>query len=239
MQSRKGFTLIELLVVISIIALLIALLLPAIKRSKTIALRLQCQSNLHQIGVAVNSYAGENEGWTPVLRWGGSEDSRYGYGAWFNNRPLALGLLAAGGYVGEGEAAKVFYCPVQKDHSHVWDGVVGWDPDPAVMAAYTGTAPASGGGWRSTDWWVSTGYFMRRSQNLGEMQSRRAIAGDMWYAGHGFDAHNDPLGANIVFTDSSVVWFDDSEVGWISLSASTISLIDQVWDWIDEDAGGF
>ncbi|MAE66983.1 MAG: hypothetical protein CMJ18_22210 [Phycisphaeraceae bacterium] len=64
-SCRRGFTLIELLVVISIIALLIALLLPAIKRSKEIARRIACASGLHQIGIGLIAYAGEQNGELP------------------------------------------------------------------------------------------------------------------------------------------------------------------------------
>ena len=58
-RARFGFTLIELLVVIVIIALLAALLLPALSGAKMAAYRIQCTSNLHQIGIALQLYVGD------------------------------------------------------------------------------------------------------------------------------------------------------------------------------------
>lgn len=63
---RSGFTLIELLVVISIIAVLIALLLPALARAKDLALRIGGASNLRQIGIALHEYANEYRGQYPM-----------------------------------------------------------------------------------------------------------------------------------------------------------------------------
>lgn len=57
-----GFTLIELLAVIAIIAILGALLLPTLARSKASARRIQCTSNLHQLGLAAQMYWNDNGG---------------------------------------------------------------------------------------------------------------------------------------------------------------------------------
>lgn len=65
LQRQRAFTLIELLVVISIIALLVGILLPALGAARRTAQSMVCLSNLRQIGVGVAGYAADNDSATP------------------------------------------------------------------------------------------------------------------------------------------------------------------------------
>ena len=65
MSRKTSFTLIELLVVIAIIAILAAMLLPALGRAREAARRAVCTSNCRQVGFALIMYADPYDGWTP------------------------------------------------------------------------------------------------------------------------------------------------------------------------------
>ena len=73
-ECATGFTLIELLVVIAIIAILAAMLMPALSSAKQRAWTISCNSNLHQISIGMTMYADENQGFYPEsggdIPWG-------------------------------------------------------------------------------------------------------------------------------------------------------------------------
>ena len=234
-QDRLGFTLVELLVVIAIILLLVTLLLPSLTLAREAARRAVCAANLHHIGLAEQIYAGDNDGWTPILYgyWGTSEldkggNPHYGYAAWQPNlnppdgMKLGLGLLAYD-YISDGHIA---YCPSQKDWSHYgYDHpVIGW-----IHFERFDNYPGY------TEYmWVITGLFTRSSLRLTEQP--KAICGDMWYWTHSARCHMQE-GVNNSYTDGSTLWFaraDPIHTWWINGPNFDEWRIRDVWDYLDE-----
>lgn len=106
----RGFTLIEVLVVVAIIALLVAILIPSLKAAREQAKRVDCASNLHQIGVGVNLYSNAHKDDLPVLYRTTSAFTTY-YVRSGSLGTVNLGLIANARYAAN--EPQLFYCTGQ------------------------------------------------------------------------------------------------------------------------------
>lgn len=169
-KNVKGFTLVELLVVISIIALLVSILLPALNKARDQAKLLLCKTNLRQQGIAFQTYALDNNGAMVPGNymmghdiWGmPSENSTGGT----DNRPINLGyLLAADSLPLPSSPDHPFYCSAMEAGNH--------QPDPAGFK-YASTPTVASFEKRGFDGWginsraVNIGYDYRDTIDDGD-----------------------------------------------------------------------
>jgi prepilin-type N-terminal cleavage/methylation domain-containing protein/prepilin-type processing-associated H-X9-DG protein len=177
--EQKGFTLIELLVVIAIIAILAAMLLPALNAAKVRAVTTNCMSNKRQLLLATLMYAGDNKEFLPlnfdvrnnpqtpptlyngqpawitgVIDWKGGPGFTYNTNtAFLVNRRYSL----LGGYVGGNP--RVFQCPADQYASPV-QHAQGWNyrSHSIVEDAAVGPGPkysVNNFGWTIASWYVA------------------------------------------------------------------------------------
>ena len=157
----RGFTLIEVLVVVAIIAVLVAMLLPALAKSRENAQRAVCCSNLKQIGAAIYMYAGDWQGQWPRYQAGTYDNGLYTIPIIWDNEVQTgmppwhwdtLGKLW--GPVNYLKDKKVFLCPCDKLDAWLFDSKYRkWDG----MDIYTIGSSYCTRGWAQTNSTLANG----------------------------------------------------------------------------------
>jgi prepilin-type N-terminal cleavage/methylation domain-containing protein len=127
-NRKSGFTLIELLVVIAIIAILASLLLPALGKAKEKAKRINCASNLRQLGLSCQFYAGDNNDKLPNSG-----------GNWMWDMPI----LTANLLTDNGARRAIPYDPSfkEQDNDELWGGPNGFGGGGFRVIGYAVTFP--------------------------------------------------------------------------------------------------
>jgi len=114
-RNGSAFTLVELLVVVSIIALLISILLPSLRRAREQAKDVLCKSNMHQIGIAFTMYGEKFDG-----KWPAAVDTLGNQNRWpvpfFEGEIIKddLATFDANGNMLKGGSATIFLCPSER-----------------------------------------------------------------------------------------------------------------------------
>ncbi|MBI4026902.1 MAG: prepilin-type N-terminal cleavage/methylation domain-containing protein [Verrucomicrobia bacterium] len=191
-----SFTLIELLVVVAIIAILAALLMPALKQSRNQAKKIACMNNLRQLGVAFEMYAGDNNNLLPEVYIAPSFIA-FGIQQW----DLPQLHIGAGNLYPYFKKGQLYFCPsVDKSYEGA-ENSYEWFQNRWGVAGFNVSMHYIYPGWQIS---AQTGdqYYPRKDQ----LQPRQAILTDwtplVWLTAPGY-LHGGEY-ANVLHNDGSV-----------------------------------
>ncbi len=225
-HSSRHFTLVELLVVMGVIALLAAMLMPALAKAREKAGKIKCVNGLHQIGIALQTYAGDFDEEMMPFDWACQDGSDHPY-THRNSRKTNLALLWPD-YIESGE---YLHCPKGPLCRYGNNGV------------WRFRGPDNSGG-------VAFSYVFRsRYRDLREGQLRALVADHFLWArgGNRSDREgfwNHPNGYNVLFNDGHVAWINDPHLDnvWQVIGPSNVPTWygrdDKPWEYIDAKGGG-
>ncbi|HOX59993.1 MAG TPA: prepilin-type N-terminal cleavage/methylation domain-containing protein [Candidatus Paceibacterota bacterium] len=232
-RPGTGFTLIELLVVIAIIAILAALLLPALAKAKDKAVKIQCTSNLKQWGVAVTMYAGDNREHFPANP---TTDGASGF-AWMamalntNFYPAYLYQNRRGTTTVRRAKQDVIYCPTDEWHRAVeseadrvnligYQYLPGRDNHPVAWPDYNSDGLGEwvyrkklGGPYRKAPVMIDKIQGTGRAPNLTWFGSTGVTSTSFPFANHR-NTGGISVGGNFLYEDGSVLWRKFSLTGY-------------------------